>query len=302
MQLESGANAGEYHALMDCWISLVVIMKSLEAISTLILTVKLLYTSPCSSPFSILDTNEHFPCKAGSLPTQLLDNKSCSKSLSRRIIRILKVLSIDTKPMRRITDSIALITLANNLKSLDLMLTYKDANIKRARDPVLGNTPSPKSLKPINILRRRSPIVINIARQPALMQRITNQKNSLDGIPSTPRQLRQRIHSRRSALGVTLQNEAFAGVGRQDTLHLTDDVLCSLRRVLVVAGKVHGVVDLAAGDLGCDLGVHGAEASRGTLHFAGAAGVDYGVGCALCSSWVGSSGCAACEGEEGDEL
>src|SRR6478735_3269930 len=74
------------------------------------LTLKLL----CTSPFSIVDTqNEHFPSKPIPLPIQLLDNKSRSKVLSRRIIRILKMLSIDTKSMRCITDSIALFTLVN---------------------------------------------------------------------------------------------------------------------------------------------------------------------------------------------
>ena len=55
-------------------------------------------------------------------------------------------------------------------------------------------------------------------------------------------------------------------------------------------------------DLGCDLGVHGAEPSGWALDFAGAACVDDGVGCALCGSWAWSGDCAACKGEERDEL
>lgn len=62
-------------------------------------------------------TEQTFPRQISPSSTQLLDNKTRSKVLCRCIVRILEVLSIDTKSMRRITDSIALITLANILKS-----------------------------------------------------------------------------------------------------------------------------------------------------------------------------------------
>lgn len=154
--------------------------------------------------------------------------------------------------------------------------TYKVANIQRLRNPLVRN-PTKRSREPVDVLSSIAAVSVDVASQTSAMLWVTDQENALDSIERRSGKLRQRIRRRGRSLRVALKKEALARVRLQSGLDFAHDVVCSDRGDLGEVGWIDGVVDFAAGELGLNVGVHGAEARRGSLQFAGTAGVDYGV-------------------------
>jgi hypothetical protein len=126
-------------------------------------------------------------------------------------------------------------------------------------------------------------IAVDITRQTRLMQGVTDEEDTLDSSGLSTSKLNQRINSRSGALRVSLEDKALVGVALEAALDVVDDIGGSLRGVLVGARWVDGVIDVAAGDLGHDVLVHGDETGGGALLLAGASGVD--DGCDDKSAW-----------------
>jgi hypothetical protein len=117
------------------------------------------------------------------------------------------------------------------------------------------------------------------------VQWVTDKEDTLDSSALSASKLNQSIDGSSSALGVSLEDEALVRVALEAALDVVDDICGSLRGILVGAGWVDGVVDVAAGDLGHDVLVHGDEAGGWALLLAGASGVDDGW--IMGSAWGG---------------
>jgi hypothetical protein len=128
-------------------------------------------------------------------------------------------------------------------------------------------------------------IAVDITRQTRLVQGITDKENTLNSSGLSAGKLNQRIDGCSGTLRVSLENETLVWVTLEAALDVVDDVGGSLRGVLVGARWVDGVVDVAAGDLGHDVLVHGDEAGGGALLLAGASGVDDGCNDKSAGRW-----------------
>jgi hypothetical protein len=154
--------------------------------------------------------------------------------------------------------------------------TYVVANIESLGDPVVGN--ATKSVREtVYILGSSTSVGVYIASKTGTVFRVADKEDALDGSEACTGQLGEGVGSGRGSLGVALKEEALVRVGLESRLDLTDDVRSSCRGVLGSVGGVDGVVDLAAGKLALNVGVHGAESSRRALGFTCTAGVDDGV-------------------------
>lgn len=138
--------------------------------------------------------------------------------------------------------------------------TYIDTNIKSLGDPVLRNAIASESRQSLDILSSVTTSVINVALQAPLAHGVTDEENTLDGILGASSKLRKGVDGGSSTLRVALKDEALARVGGENTVDLSNNVASSRGGVLAEIGRVDSVVDLAAGDLGCDSRVHGSEA------------------------------------------
>jgi hypothetical protein len=162
--------------------------------------------------------------------------------------------------------------------------TYGSANVQGLRDEARGNGVGAIVLRDtVEVASGSAAIAVDVASQTRLVQGVANEENTLNSSGLSAGKLDQSINSCSSALGVSLEDKALVGVALEAALDVVDDVGGSLRGVLVGAGWVDGVVDVAAGDLGHDVFVHGDEAGGGALLLAGASGVD--DGCDDKSAW-----------------
>jgi len=135
------------------------------------------------------------------------------------------------------------------------------AHIKSSRDPTRGNAVGVNVVRnAVDISGGCAAVAVDIAGQAALVQRVADEEDALDGSVGGASQFGQSIDSGSSTLRVSFQDEALVGAGAEGSGDLVDDVCGSCCRVLAVVGSVDGVVGLAAGDLGADVAVHGGEA------------------------------------------
>jgi hypothetical protein len=123
--------------------------------------------------------------------------------------------------------------------------------------------------------------------------RVSDQEDASHGRESIACDARERSDGSGSALRVALEDEALIGIGGEDGVDVVDDLSPPVSRLMVMAhwccntyvvgalgrdlgevGRVDGIVDGAARDLGLDVPVHGDETARWALSFASAAGVD----------------------------
>jgi hypothetical protein len=164
--------------------------------------------------------------------------------------------------------------------------TYGSANIQSLRDETRRNAVGAVVLRDtVEVASGGAAIAVDIARQTGLVQGVTDEEDTLDSSALSAGKLDQRIDSCSGALRVSLKDEALVRVALEAALDVVDDVCGSLRRVLVGAGWVDGVVDCTAGDLGHDVLVHGDEAGGGALLLAGTSGIDDGW--IMGSAWEG---------------
>jgi hypothetical protein len=61
-------------------------------------------------------------------------------------------------------------------------VTYKDADVKRLRDPVAWDIRASGGRKSVYVLGSGTAIVVNVALQASLVVRVTDQENTLDGV------------------------------------------------------------------------------------------------------------------------
>lgn len=190
--------------------------------------------------------------------------------------------------------------------------TYLDANIQSLGHPVGRDTGASAGRETVDVLGGGAAVVVDVAGEAGLVVGVADEEDGLDGVEGGAGQLGEGVGGGGCALRVAFEDEAFVGVGAEGGGDLVDDlwgVGLNLEEgdgevgdtyvggagggVLAGAGWVDGVVlwllvvgsmgggvsatyDLAAGLLGADVGIHGAEARGLALGLTGATGVDDG--------------------------
>jgi len=106
---------------------------------------------------------------------------------------------------------------------------------------------------------------------------VSDEENTFDRVSVGTAQSLECIDSRRSTLGVTLEDEAVVRIGPKRTLNAVDNVDGAYSGDLGESGRVDGVVNLTTAKLLLDLAVHASETGRRALKFTGTTSVDQGV-------------------------
>lgn len=141
---------------------------------------------------------------------QLANNKGGTHVLHIGIVRVGEMLSIDTLAVGSIADTIAI-------------STYIQCAGDPARRDVVGVS---VVLKPVDVPGCGATSAVDVASQAALVERVADKENTLDGSVCSTSQLRQSVDGGSSTLGVALEDEAFVGAGLQSCLDVVDNV-CS---------------------------------------------------------------------------
>ena len=148
--------------------------------------------------------------------------------------------SVNAGTMCGVTNTITLVTLVRTFQWKDqIRFTYIDTDIESLGDPVLGNAIASESRQSLDILSSITTSVINVALQAPLAHGVTDKEDTLDGILGASSQLRKSVDGGSSTLRVTLEDDAFARVGREDAIDLSDNVASSRGRILAEVGRVY---------------------------------------------------------------
>jgi hypothetical protein len=235
-----------------------------------------------------------------------LDTEVGAELLRTGAGRVGQVLCVDAKAVSGIANTIALWSESQMpvfLGNVCSMSTYKVADVQSLRDPVRRDS-SKSGRKTVHVVGRVSAVGVGVASQASAVLWVTDKEDTLNGIESSASELRKGVHGGSCTLRVTLEKEALVRVGGKGALDLADDVVSAEGRNLAEVGSVDSVVLFATGDLSHDVGVHGAEAGRGTLQLASAASVDDGVAGACCCTGknTGFNNRSYCSKGEGDSL
>lgn len=94
--------------------------------------------------------------------------------------------------------------------------THKDADINRLGDPVVRHGLTNKKLDAVDILGGCASLVVDVAGQSCLVERVANHHNSLDSIESVSSEGSESIGGCCGALRVSLQDDAAVRLARDN--------------------------------------------------------------------------------------
>lgn len=103
-------------------------------------------------------------------------------------------------------------TISTAYQSIGSVSTYVDANIPRLGDPVGWNASSEDGGESVDITSCSSAVVVHVASETRLVQRVANQEHGLDGIEGGSSEHGEGVDGSCSSLGVAFEDKAFAGV------------------------------------------------------------------------------------------
>jgi hypothetical protein len=105
-----------------------------------------------------------------------------------------------------------------------MTITYVFADIQGLGDPVGWNTTGECCAQTIDVARRGTTVRVNVTGQSTLVIGISNQKDTANGVEGSSCDLRQGVGGGSGPLGVSFQDEAFAGVGTQARVDTANDL------------------------------------------------------------------------------
>lgn len=163
------------------------------------------------------------------LSVELAENKLGTHALDGSIVGVREMLSIDTLSVGSVADTIAVL-----------------ADILGSGDPTRRNAVRASVLRDaVDVQSGSATGAVDVASQTGLVQRVTDEPDTLDGSVGGTGQLGESVDGGGSTLRVSLEDEALVGACAEGGGDLVDNVGGTGCGVLAVVGGVDGVVDLA---------------------------------------------------------
>ena len=143
------------------------------------------------------------------------------------------MLLVDTTSMSSVTNTIALREAHQVSQDSRLVprcptdVTYIDAHIQRLANPVTWDTTGPSKstlADSVDVASSGTAIVVHVACETGLVQRVTDEEDTLDGVEVGASQHGEGVDGGGRALGVAFEEEAFVGVGLEGALDFADDL------------------------------------------------------------------------------